>query len=149
MNRKAFRWILIAAVSMTAASCARESEEPSGSGTMSHAGPTGHVAERPATDAVLEIVQPAQGSTVGTDVDVEISLEGATVSDLTSQDLRPDEGHLHVLLDDELISMTSGLESQILDVDPGTHLLKVEFVANDHAPFYPRVIVAVQFEVAP
>jgi hypothetical protein len=51
-----------------------------------------------------------------------------------------------VILDDQLISMTSGFEQTIPDVAPGQHLLKVEFVASDHAPFDPRVIAAVSFE---
>jgi hypothetical protein len=33
------------------------------------------------------------------------------------------------------------------NLTPGQHLLKVEFVASDHAPFDPRVIAAVAFEV--
>ena len=51
------------------------------------------------------------------------------------------------MLDDQLISMTSHLESVLPDLAPGMHLLKIEFVANDHAPFDPRVIAAVSFEV--
>ncbi len=136
-------WVRLVLVALVTTACG------GGAGPSDDEATPSAAIERPTTDAVLEIVQPAQGETVGRDVVVEISLEGATVSDLTSQDLRPDEGHLHVLLDDELISMTSDLESEIANVEPGTHLLKVEFVANDHAPFDPRVIVAVQFEVAP
>ena len=70
-----------------------------------------------------------------------------TIATSASTELVPDEGHLHVVLDDQLISMTSDLESVIPDVAPGMHLLKIEFVANDHAPFDPRVIAAVSFEV--
>ena len=43
--------------------------------------------------------------------------------------------------------MTGDLEQLIANLTPGQHLLKVEFVATDHAPFDPRVIVAVAFEV--
>jgi len=104
---------------------------------------------RPSTEATLAIASPTNGETIrGSDVPLKLVLKGATISTTTSTDLVPDEGHLHVVLDDQLISMTSDLESVIPDVAPGTHLLKVEFVANDHAPFDPRVIAAVSFEVA-
>jgi hypothetical protein len=102
--------------------------------------------ERPSTDATLRIVSPTDGEVVEGDVELEVELDGAKLVAETSTDLRPDEGHLHVLLDDQLISMTEGLEQTITDVAPGDHLLKVEFVANDHAPFDPRVIAAVAFE---
>ena len=59
----------------------------------------------------------------------------------------PDEGHLHVILDDQLISMTGDTQQVLTDLTPGQHLLKVEFVASDHFPFDPRVIAAVAFEV--
>jgi hypothetical protein len=61
----------------------------------------------------------------------------------------PDEGHLHVLLDDTLISMTQGTEQTIPNVTPGPHRIQVEFVASDHAPFDPRVVSVVAFEVKP
>ena len=54
-----------------------------------------------------------------------------------------------VLLDDELISMTEGLQQIIPDVSPGPHRIQVEFVASDHAPFDPRVVSVVAFVVKP
>ena len=44
--------------------------------------------------------------------------------------------------------MTEGLRQTIPDVAPGRHRLTVEFVASDHAPFDPRVVEVVAFEVA-
>jgi hypothetical protein len=64
-------------------------------------------------------------------------------------DIVPDEGHLHVLLDDRSISMTGGLTQQIDEVAPGPHRITVEFVPSDHAPFDPRVVAVVAFEVKP
>jgi hypothetical protein len=43
--------------------------------------------------------------------------------------------------------MTSGLEQTLPDLAPGTHVLRVEFVASDHAPFDPRVVTQAVFEV--
>ena len=71
---------------------------------------------------------------------VPVVREGATV--------RISE-HVHVILDDKLISMTEGLEQSIPDVPPGDHRITVEFVASDHAPFDPRVVTVVAFEVRP
>jgi hypothetical protein len=83
----------------------------------------------------------------GGSVALKVGLKDAKIVPLTSTDLRPDEGHLHVFLDDQLISMTTGVQTIIPDVPPGQHLLKVEFVATDHAPFDPRVIAVVAFQV--
>jgi hypothetical protein len=103
---------------------------------------------RPSSTARLSIVAPRNGEALaGPAVQLKVSLEGATITPATSTNLRPDEGHLHVILDDRLISMTSGLRENIPDVKPGSHLLRVEFVASDHAPFDPRVVQQVAFEV--
>jgi hypothetical protein len=117
--------------------------------SMPHASMSMAAGPRPSTDATLAIVSPKNGETIhGSDVPLTLELDGATIAASASTNLVPDEGHLHVVLDDQLISMTSDLESVIPDVTPGTHLIKVEFVANDHAPFDPRVIAAASFEVA-
>jgi hypothetical protein len=121
------------------------SATPSGA----HASISMSAGSRPSTDATLAIVSPTNGETIhGSDVPLKIELDGGTIATSASTELVPDEGHLHVVLDDQLISMTSDLTSVIPDVAPGTHLLKVEFVANDHAPYDPRVIAGVSFEVA-
>jgi hypothetical protein len=110
--------------------------------------PTLRPIERPSSTAELSIVSPDNGEVVrGSRVDLRLRLEGATIVPQTSTDLKPDEGHVHVLLDDTLISMIEGLEQVIRDVEPGMHRLTVEFVANDHAPFDPRVVTVVVFEV--
>jgi hypothetical protein len=104
--------------------------------------------ERPSSPADLAIVRPKTGRVVqGSTVLLQVSLEGAKLVPQTTTDISPDEGHLHVLLDDQLISMTEGLEQEIADVAPGTHRITVEFVASDHFPFDPRVVSVVAFEV--
>ena len=52
--------------------------------------------------------------------------------------LRPDQGHVHLYVNNVLVSMNYGLV-QDLPVHKGTYVLKAEFVASDHAPFNPRV----------
>ncbi|MCI0637075.1 MAG: DUF6130 family protein [Actinobacteria bacterium] len=110
--------------------------------------PSSPAAERPSSTAGLAIVQPKTGTVVeGSTVLLQVSLEGAKLVPQTTTDITPDEGHLHVLLDDQLVSMTEGLEQEIADVAPGTHRITVEFVASDHFPFDPRVVSVVAFEV--
>jgi hypothetical protein len=103
---------------------------------------------RPSSTAELAVVSPENGEVVrGSTVELRVELQGATLVPQTTTDIAPDEGHLHVLLDDELISMTEGTEQEIPNVAAGFHRLTVEFVASDHAPFDPRVVTVVAFEV--
>jgi hypothetical protein len=105
---------------------------------------------RPSSTATLSIVSPANGSVVrGSTVDVRLSLSGAHIVKATSSVLRPDEGHVHLIVDGKLVSMNYSLNDTITGVSPGHHLLQAEFVANDHAPFDPRVIAVSSFEVKP
>lgn len=105
-------------------------------------------AARPSSTARLAIFEPANGAAFsGPTIPVQVSLEGAEVTDRVSTDLRPDMGHLHVSLDGTLVEMNYRLDGQLDDVTAGTHVLRVEFVALDHAPFNPRVFAEVAFEV--
>jgi len=94
---------------------------------------------RPSSLAVVAIVQPQSGAQItGSTVHVVLSLTGATIVTQTSTNIRPDQGHVHLFVDNVLVSMNYGLE-QDLPVHPGTYVLKAEFVAADHAPFSPQV----------
>ena len=105
---------------------------------------------RPSSTARLSIVLPTNGESVsGSSVELKVSLKGAEIVPATTTKLFPDKGHLHVFLDNSLVSMTFGLDQQIPNVSPGQHVLRVEFVASDHAPFDPRVFRSVIFEVKP
>jgi hypothetical protein len=122
-----------------------------GSGATDTPAPTGATAiasQRPSSTAKLSIISPSTGDILPAgDITLRVKLTGATIVAITSTKLEPDQGHLHVILDDQLISMTSGTTTTLSNVGPGTYLLKVEFVANDHAPFDPRVIAATSFTV--
>jgi hypothetical protein len=94
---------------------------------------------RPSSPAVVTIVSPTSGQSVtGTTVHVAITLTGAKIVSATTTNVQPDQGHIHLYVDNVLVSMNYGLE-QDLPVTPGTYVLKAEFVASDHAPFDPRV----------
>jgi len=150
--RSTIRLIAVSvALALVASACGGSGGSADGSASPSvpHGSMSITAGPRPSTDATVTIVSPTNGETIhGSDVKLKLKLEGGTIATSASAELVPDEGHLHVVLDDQLISMTSDLESVIPDVPPGMHLLKIEFVANDHAPYEPRVIAAVSFEVA-
>jgi hypothetical protein len=131
--------VVIAALSLAACS----SGSPSAS-AASAAAPTDDpfasyaASGRPSTTAVVTIASPTQGEVVtGDTVHVVVTVKGATVVDDTNDDIRPDQGHVHLYLDNALWYMQYGLTKDI-PVHPGTYVLKAEFVANDHAPFNPR-----------
>ncbi|MCA1839146.1 MAG: hypothetical protein ABR507_02735 [Actinomycetota bacterium] len=97
---------------------------------------------------MLKIISPAMGSEMkDTNLHVVLDLQGARIVPKATRQLRPDEGHVHLSLDGKLVSMAFGLEQDI-SVTAGPHLLQAEFVAGDHAPFKPRVIVTTTFRVA-
>ena len=132
-----------ALLALTAVAC---SSAPSASPTTSAPTPTS--SDRPASTAKLSIVAPRNGQVVhGTTVELKVILKDAKIVPASTAAIVPDEGHLHVILDDRLISMTGDTQQLISNLTPGQHLLKVEFVASDHAPFDPRVIAGVAFEV--
>ena len=81
----------------------------------------------------------------GPTLHVVLTLVGATlVPPGTVTGVSPTQGHIHLSLDGQIVSMTSGT-TQDLPVTPGPHILQAEFVANDHGPFFPRDIQTVHF----
>jgi Family of unknown function (DUF6130) len=136
--------VVVLAMALALAACG------SGGGGNDPTPSTSAPVERPSSTAELAIVRPQTGEVVeGPTIVLRVALDGARIVPQTTTDVSPDEGHLHVLLDDQLISMTEGLEQEIGDVAPGTHRITVEFVATDHVPFDPRVVSVVAFEVRP
>jgi hypothetical protein len=141
--RRARVWALATALALALAACASGSGGSSGT-----SGPSPSAAPRPSSTATLSVLSPKNGSVVhGSTVDLRLRLRGAKIVQATSSVLRPDEGHVHVVLDGQLISMNYRLDDVLHDVSPGRHLLQAEFVANDHAPFDPRVIAVTSFVV--
>lgn len=103
---------------------------------------------RPESTASLSFRDPANGQVVaGDSVEVVLELEGGRIVEQTTTDLSPDTGHVHLVLDGRLVSMTYGLVQSVdlRNVEPGAHTLQAEYVAADHAPFDPRVTAAVRF----
>ena len=69
---------------------------------------------------------------------------------MTTADITPTKGHVHLYLNNQLIYMQYTL-SQPITVKPGLeYSMYAEFVAQDHFPFAPRdVTPTVFFTVAP
>jgi hypothetical protein len=105
---------------------------------------------RPSSTARVEFLSPRQGQILVGDpatVRVSLRLDGGRIVSPTSTTVVANEGHIHVFLDDRLLSMT-GLDATIIAV-PGEHTLRAVFVASDHGPFRPAVTTSVTFQVRP
>jgi len=127
---------LLVSVLVVVAGCAarpRQTTEPSGAPDIK---------DRPRSTASITMVEPASGAVVtGDRLRVRIELTGGRIILETKTTLTPTEGHIHVLLDGKTVSMAYGLEQDV-PVTKGPHLLQAEYVAADHFPFNPRVLVA-------
>jgi hypothetical protein len=94
---------------------------------------------RPSSPAVLTFISPTNNEVVsGTTLHVQLTLQNATIVPATTTNISPTTGHIHLYVDNALVSMNYQL-TQDLPVHPGTYVIYAEFVAADHAPFDPRV----------
>jgi hypothetical protein len=121
----------------------------SGGGSTAAPAPATLVA-RPASTAKLTILAPRNGQTISRRAsEVRLNLLGAKIVSHTTTRIRPDQGHIHLLVDGKLVAMNYGLNERLPKLSPGQHLVQVEFVAADHAPFEPRVLTQAAFTVRP
>jgi hypothetical protein len=111
---------------------------------------TSTLANRPHSTAKLSIVSPHNGQTIhGGAQELRLALKGAKIVPQTTTRIRPDQGHVHLLVDGKLVAMNYGLTERLPTLTPGQHVIQVEFVAADHLPFDPRVLVQAAFQVVP
>lgn len=96
----------------------------------------------------VQLILSSGGKPV-TDLGVRLDLRGAEIVDKTTTRIRGDQGHVHLYVDGKLVTMNYGLRERLPQLTPGQHVVQVEFVAADHAPFEPRVLTQAAFEVAP
>jgi hypothetical protein len=128
--------VAVAACDNSGFATAVTSAGPSDAASLTAPTPAG---SRPSSPAIVSIVSPtANQALTGTTVQVVLSLQNATIVPATTTNITPTTGHVHLYVDNALVSMNYGL-TQSLPVHPGTYVLKAEFVAADHAPFDPRV----------
>ena len=107
------------------------------------------VSRRPSTPATLEIEFPAPNVVTGPSVSVVMRLNHAQLVPPTQVGgaIFPDRGHIHVLVDGQLVAMPLQLTEPLPTLSPGMHTVQAEFVASDHLPFENRVVAAVTFRV--
>lgn len=89
------------------------------------------------SDAVVSIVEPANGARVdaASPVTVRVALQNGSIATSPTD---TEGGHLHLYVDGQLQQMPYSTEAQI-QVTPGPHQLRVEFVDSRHVPFDPPV----------
>jgi hypothetical protein len=104
---------------------------------------------RPSSPARLTITTPRNGQTVRQDrAELRLQLDGGKIVSQTTTRIQGDEGHIHLHVDGRLVDMNYGLRQRLPALPPGQHVVQVEFVAADHAPFEPRILSQAAFEVA-
>jgi hypothetical protein len=142
-TRRARTAVLLAVAALALAACS------SGNGGSTEPAATTAVAVRPSSPAKLTIETPRNGQTVRQDrPEVHLKLVGAKIVSQTTTRIQGDEGHVHLLVDGKLVNMNYGLTERLPQLTPGQHVLQVEFVAADHAPFEPRILTQAAFQVA-
>jgi hypothetical protein len=110
--------------------------------------PSISVVTRPASTGKVTILSPTPNEVIhGTVLHVKLQLTGARLVSVASANITPDTGHIHVSIDGKIKSLLAGLNYDATGLTPGLHLLTIEFVAADHGPFNPRVIVRQTFTV--
>jgi hypothetical protein len=145
--------VLLTAVLVSVTACGSAAAD-GGSGTPAptpYPTPSGGLGHRPATPVKITLVAPTSGEVVhGTTLVVRVSITGGVVTQVTTGDITPTKGHVHLYLNNQLIYMQYTL-SQPITVKPGLeYSMYAEFVAQDHFPFAPRdVTPTVFFTVAP
>jgi hypothetical protein len=137
--------VALCVIALTAPACGG-----SGGGSGGSPSPTPTSTQRPSSPAKIAIVSPKSGAVIhGTSLKLVVSLKGAHIVKPTTTHIVPTQGHIHVYLDNKIISMNYGLTQTVGGLKPGTHVLQAEFVASDHLPWDPRIIAAVSFTVKP
>jgi hypothetical protein len=110
---------------------------------------TAVAAARPSSPAKLIITRPKNGQTVRQQrPELHLELDGGKIVSQTTTRVQGDEGHIHLHVDGKLVAMNYGLRQRLPALPPGQHVVQVEFVAADHAPFEPRILAQAAFEVA-
>lgn len=144
LHRRRSRTIVLALLVVALAGCSGAAGTSPATGSGGPSGAPGSAAptpagSRPSSPAIVAILSPTQNEVVtGTSLQVLISLKNATIVPATTTHISPTTGHVHLYVDNVLVSMNYGL-TESLPVHPGTYVLKAEFVAADHVPFDPRV----------
>jgi hypothetical protein len=154
MRRPLLVLLTVLLAGVTACDAATASGGPSSSATAAptpYPTPSGGLGHRPSTPVKIALIAPTNREVVhGTTLVVKVSITGGEVTTVTTADITPTKGHVHLYLNNQLIYMSYTL-SQPITVKPGLeYSMYAEFVAQDHYPFSPRdVTPTVFFTVTP
>jgi len=143
-RRRALVVAVLAVAVLALAACS----DTDGGGSAAPATTTAAAAPRPSSPARLTIMTPRNGQTVKEGAELRLGLDNARIINQTTTRIQGDEGHIHLLVDGKLVNMNYGLRQRLPELAPGQHVLQVEFVAADHAPFEPRILTQAAFTVA-
>jgi hypothetical protein len=119
-----------------------------GGGAAAPATTAAPAAPRPSSPAKLTIVTPRNGQTAKEGAELRLGLDNAKIINQTTTRIQGDEGHIHLHVDGKLVDMNYGLRQRLPKLAPGQHVVQVEFVAADHAPFEPRILTQAAFTIA-
>jgi hypothetical protein len=108
---------------------------------------TGASSKRPTTTARIVIGSPTPNQETGPDITVQLQLIGGKVVQRTTGKLTPTDGHIHVSIDDKIVSMAYQTSQELKGLSPGSHVLTAEFVAVDHRSFKNPPKATVLFRV--
>ena len=145
LSRRLRAAVLLAALALAVAACSGGGDD----GGPDAPATTAAAADRPSSPAKLTIETPRQGQTVDQDrAQLILALDGGKIVNQTTTRIQGDEGHIHLHVDGKLVDMNYGLRQRLPQLPPGQHVVQVEFVAADHAPFDPRVLTQAAFNVA-
>jgi hypothetical protein len=148
MSRRIAWLAAVPCIAFVAVACTGEGGDATP--TSSASAPATISGQRPSSPAVLKILEPKTGAIVhGDSTELKLSLKNAKVVAATTTHIVPTQGHVHVYLDNKLVSMNFGLSQEVTGLTPGQHFLRCEFVASDHGPFDPRVITSTTFTSKP
>src|SRR5207244_3892760 len=80
---------------------------------------TPKAAARPTTSARIQVLQPTPNQETGPDVTVQVQLIGAKEVPQSGPPVKPDEGHIHVSLDGQIVAMAYGDSQTLKGLSPG------------------------------
>ncbi len=147
LSRLGLALLLASVLVLTACSSGSGASGPS-SGSASTSGPISSSAGvRPTTAAQVEIVQPTPNQVTDANPKIVFKLTGAKFAAQTTKNVKPDEGYIHLSLDDRQLEVVDSLEVPLFDVPPGPHVVEGVFVASDHLPFANQPKASVSFTV--
>lgn len=96
--------------------------------------------------ARVEIIEPANGSSVTSPVAFRVALVDASLIGITETEGPPGSGHLHAFVDGKVVDMLTTTEFTI-PIKAGKHIVQIEFTGADHMSFEPAVQALVEVEV--